>query len=118
MNYENTIYDVVIGGQGAAAFAAGMYAARYQMSAIIVGTTFGGETATGGLIENYPGYPDIDGFDLMMKFREHAEKYNVPIIDDKLVSSNVNGTSQKESGVFQIAGESDQIYRTTENSVK
>ncbi|PZC43900.1 MAG: thioredoxin reductase (NADPH) [Chloroflexi bacterium] len=111
MNYENTIYDVVIGGQGAAAFAAGMYAARYQMSAIIVGTTFGGETATGGLIENYPGYPDIDGFDLMMKFREHAEKYNVPIIDDKLVISNVNGTSQKESGVFQIAGESDQIYR-------
>ena len=78
MNSENTIYDIVIGGQGAAAFAAGMYAARYQMSAIIVGTTFGGETATGGLIENYPGYPEIDGFELMMKFREHAEKYDVP----------------------------------------
>ena len=50
MNSENKIYDVVIGGQGAAAFAAGMYAARYQMSAIVIGTTFGGETATGGLI--------------------------------------------------------------------
>ena len=35
MNSENKIYDVVIGGQGAAAFAAGMYAARYQMSAIV-----------------------------------------------------------------------------------
>ena len=111
MNSENTIYDVVIGGQGAAAFAAGMYAARYQMSAIIVGTTFGGETATGGLIENYPGYPDIDGFDLMMKFREHAEKYNVPIIDDKLVISNTNGSSKKDSEVFQIAGESNRIYQ-------
>ena len=80
MNSENKSYDAVIGGQGAAAFAAGMYAARYQMSAIVIGTTFGGETATGGLIENYPGYPDIDGFELMMKFREHAEKYDVPII--------------------------------------
>ena len=111
MNSENKIYDVVIGGQGAAAFAAGMYAARYQMSAIVVGTMFGGETATGGLIENYPGYPEIDGFDLMMKFREHAEKYDVPIIDDKLVISNANGNSRKESDIFEIAGESDQIYR-------
>ena len=111
MNSENKIYDVVIGGQGAAAFAAGMYAARYQMSAIVVGTTFGGETATGGLIENYPGYPDIDGFELMMKFKEHAEKYDVPVIDDKLVISNANGNSRKESDIFEIAGESDQIYR-------
>ena len=47
--------DVLIAGQGAAAFAAGLYAARYQMSILIVGELFGGETAIGGLIENYPG---------------------------------------------------------------
>ena len=45
-------YDVVIAGQGAAAFAAGMYAARYQIRPVIIGETFGGETAIGGLIEN------------------------------------------------------------------
>ena len=72
-------HDVLIIGQGAAAFAAALYAARYQMRSIVIGEMFGGETATGGLIENYPGYPEIDGYDLMLKFREQAEKYEVPI---------------------------------------
>ena len=48
--------------------------ARYQMKPIIFGAIFGGETATGGIIENYPGYPEIDGFELMLKFREQTEK--------------------------------------------
>ena len=79
-------YDALIIGQGAAAFAAALYAARYQMKTIVIGETFGGETATGGLIENYPGYPEIDGYDLMLKFREQAEKYAVPVVDDKVAS--------------------------------
>ena len=77
-------YDVLIVGQGASAFAAALYAARYQMKTIVIGETFGGETATGGLIENYPGYLEIDGYDLMMKFREQAEKYDVPVVDAKV----------------------------------
>ena len=77
-------YDIVIAGQGAAGFAAALYAARYQTKPIVIGETFGGETAIGGSIENYPGYVDIDGFDLMMHFRDQAVKYDVPIIDDKV----------------------------------
>ena len=86
MTSANGQYDVLIIGQGASAFAAALYAARYQMKTIVIGEVFGGETATGGLIENYPGYPEIDGYDLMMKFREQAEKYEVPIVDDKVES--------------------------------
>lgn len=82
-------YDIVIAGQGAAGFAAALYAARYQTKVAVIGETFGGETAIGGSIENYPGYVDIDGFDLMMHFRAQAEKYEVPIVDDK-VSKIVN----------------------------
>ena len=40
-------YDVLIVGQGSAAFAAALYAARYQMKIIVIGERFGGETATG-----------------------------------------------------------------------
>ena len=90
MNVKDNYYDVVIAGQGAAAFAAGLYAARYQIKSLIIGETFGGETATGGLIENYPGYPEIDGFDLMLKFKEQVEKYDVPIIDDKVDSDSTD----------------------------
>ncbi|MBI4304709.1 MAG: FAD-dependent oxidoreductase [Chloroflexi bacterium] len=77
-------YDVLIGGQGAAAYAAALYAARYQIKPIVVGEEFGGETAISGSIENYPGYVDIDGFDLMTKFRDQALKYEVPIVGANL----------------------------------
>jgi thioredoxin reductase (NADPH) len=50
----------------------------------MAGDSFGGETAIGGVIENYPGAPEIDGFDLMVKFREQVEKLEVPSIDANL----------------------------------
>ena len=86
MTTQQVDHDVLIAGQGAAAYAAALYAARYQMKAIVIGEIFGGETATGGIIENYPGYPEIDGLELMMKFREQAAKYDVPVVDDKVAT--------------------------------
>jgi thioredoxin reductase (NADPH) len=84
-------YDVLIAGQGAAAYAAALYAARYQIRTVVVGEEFGGETAIGGAIENYPGYLDIDGFDLMVKFRDQAIKYEVPIISANAVHVEKDG---------------------------
>ena len=77
-------YDLLIAGRGAAAYAAGLYAGRYRLDTVLAGDSFGGETAIGGVIENYPGQPEIDGFDLMMKFREQVEKLEVPAIDANL----------------------------------
>ncbi|MCI0787652.1 MAG: FAD-dependent oxidoreductase, partial [Chloroflexi bacterium] len=92
---------------GAAAFAAALYAARYQMRTIVIGEMFGGETATGGLIENYPGYPEIDGYDLMLKFREQAEKYEVPIVDGKVESID------RTAHCFEARTDSGETYRGT-----
>ena len=55
----------MIAGQGAAGYAAALYAARYGLTLIVCGEAFGGETATGGMIENYPG-PGI------VKFKEQV----------------------------------------------
>ena len=82
-----------------------MYVARYQMKPIIFGAIFGGETATGGIIENYPGYPEIDGFELMLKFREQAEKYNVPIVDGNIVKA------AKLVDGFEVTTEEGETYR-------
>ena len=100
-------YDALIVGQGAAAFAAALYAARYQMRTIVIGEIFGGETATGGLIENYPGYPEIDGYDLMMKFREQAGKYDVLVIDDKVESID------RAEHCFEARTSSGEMYQGT-----
>ena len=88
---EVTQTDVLIAGQGAAAFSAGLYSARYQLNTVVAAEAFGGETAIGGLIENYPGAPDIDGFDLMLKFKEQVDNLEVPIITQDLKAVERNG---------------------------
>ena len=105
MTTQNGAYDVLIAGQGASGYAAAMYAARYQMKPVIFGEMFGGETATGGLIENYPGYTEIDGFDLMMKFQEQALKYDVPIVSENIVKL------EKAGDCFEATTEGGDVYR-------
>lgn len=105
MTNNDIQYDLLIVGQGASAYAAAMYAARYQIKPIIFGATFGGETATGGLIENYPGYPEIDGFDLMLKFREQAERNDVPIVNENIVKI------EKEGDCFVATTEGGEKYQ-------
>lgn len=76
-------YDVVIVGQGATAFSAALYAARYKMKTLMIGEEFGGETSTSSIIENYPGYLQIDGFDLMLNMKQQVEALDVHIIDGR-----------------------------------
>lgn len=105
MATRNELYDVLIIGRGASGYAAALYAARYRMKAIIFGENFGGETATGGVIENYPGYPAIDGFELMLKFQEQVEKYGVPIIGEDVVSVS------REGHCFEVTTSEGNLYR-------
>lgn len=76
-------YDVIIVGQGAAAFSAALYAARYKMKTLMIGEEFGGETLTSSIIENYPGYLQIDGLDLMLNMKQQVEALDVQIIDGR-----------------------------------
>lgn len=65
-------YDLIVVGTGAAGLSAAIYAGRYRMTVAVFGDNFGGYTSIAGVIENYPGAPDIDGFELMMKMKEQA----------------------------------------------
>ena len=72
-------YDLVIIGSGAAGLSAAIYAARYKMKSLIIEGEFGGETATAGKIDNYPGAPAIDGYDLVKTMRTQAEESGVEV---------------------------------------
>ena len=61
-----------------------LYSARYQMKTLVIGDEFGGETATGSIIENYPGYSHIDGFDLMLAMKKQVEDLEVEIVTDEV----------------------------------
>jgi len=68
-------YDLIIVGSGAAGLAAAVYARRYKMETLVIEGEFGGETATAGTIENYPGITSIDGFKLMQTMKEQGKEY-------------------------------------------
>ena len=74
-NYE---FDIIILGGGPAGLSAGIYAARSSASTAILDISMmGGQPSNYLELENYPGFPIIGGYDLMEKFEEHADKFNV-----------------------------------------
>ncbi len=64
-------WDVVIIGQGPAAYSAGIYACRYNMAVLIIGDVPGGYMPQAHLIQNYPGFEEISGIDLAQKMKSH-----------------------------------------------
>ena len=91
MAQDGKVYDVLVLGQGAAAYSAALYAARYQITTAMFGAEFGGETAIGGVIENYSGSPQIDGYELMLKMKEQVGAHQVPVTPEKVTDIRRGG---------------------------
>ncbi len=96
--------DVLIIGSGMAGLSAALYAARYNLKTVVIGHEFGGATSTAWTIENYPGYVAIDGYDLMIKVKEQAEKIGAKIVTDKVIKL------EKKDGHFVATTDEENIY--------
>lgn len=70
------IYDLIIIGSGPAGLAAAIYAQRARLETLVIEKEYvsGGQVLTTYEVDNYPGLSGINGFDMGMKFREHADK--------------------------------------------
>jgi thioredoxin reductase (NADPH) len=81
------IFDVIIVGGGPAGLAAGIYAMRAAMKAVLIEKGLpGGQVAITKGVENYPGFTDITGFELSDKFLEHAKLYGLEIVQREVVA--------------------------------
>jgi len=86
------LYDLLVIGSGAAGQSAAIYAGRYLLKTILVkGHEWGGETAVASIIENYPGYLKIDGFELMQKMEEQAKSVGVEMKEGLVTSLKKDG---------------------------
>jgi thioredoxin reductase (NADPH) len=100
-------YDVIIVGAGPAGLCAAMYAGRGMLRSITIERGApGGELLNTDLIEDYPGFESIKGWDLAQKMTEHAKKFGA-----ELVTDTVERIHRKPDGWFDVATARGDTYR-------
>jgi len=69
-------FELIIIGAGPAGMAAGIYAGRYGMNAVILESgVFGGQIKVTPLMENYLGMGSLSGTELAEKMKKHTEEF-------------------------------------------
>lgn len=87
------IYDLIIIGSGPAGLSAAVYGMRAGLKLLVIekNPMSGGQVLNTYEVDNYLGMPGFNGFDMGVKFREHADKLGAPFLE-----AEVTGISDGE----------------------
>lgn len=93
---------VLILGSGPAGYTAAVYAARANLSPLLItGIAQGGQLMTTTEVENWPADPlGVQGPELMQRFQEHAERFNTEMVFDHI------HTAKLDERPFRLIGDS------------
>lgn len=82
----------LIVGSGPAGYTAAIYAGRANLNPVeYCGMQTGGQLTQTTIVENFPGYPEgVDGNQMMMEFREQAERFGADIRDGEIVKADLS----------------------------
>ena len=99
--------EILIIGSGPAGWTAAVYAARsLRKTLVVMGIQPGGQLTITTEVENYPGFAEIQGPELMDKMRHHAEVMGTEIAEDHINSVDLSSrpfTAVGDSGVTYTA---------------
>ena len=103
-------YDLIIIGSGPAGLSAAIYAQRAGLDTLVLEKEYisGGQVVNTAEVDNYPGLPGMNGYELGMKFRSHADaleaKFQIAEVKDiimKKILSSVRGQAT-ENWAFRV----------------
>ncbi|WP_026651019.1 thioredoxin-disulfide reductase [Butyrivibrio proteoclasticus] len=97
--------DLVIIGSGPAGLSAAVYAKRAGLDMVIIekNPVSGGQIIDTYEVDNYLGIPGVNGFDLAMKFREHADKLGAEFVDATVTGIDVvKEGSDTEAPIYKV----------------
>ena len=107
------MYDLIIIGSGPAGLSAAIYAQRGKLNFLVLEKTgfSGGQIMNTEQVDNYLGLNGIGGYDMAMKFREHADQLGVTFETDE-VDSVVPGQGKDSEQTYRITLKSGKILDT------
>ncbi|MEX0909278.1 MAG: thioredoxin-disulfide reductase [Gemmatimonadaceae bacterium] len=100
-------YEVLIVGAGPAGMTAAMYCGRAMLRTVLLERGVpGGELLNTEVIEDYPGFEHILGWELAQKFESHAKKFGA-----EFVQETVTCVRKVDDGTFEAETERGTVYR-------
>lgn len=86
------VYDVVVIGAGPAGMSAAIYAARKNLSTLVIAYDLGGQMGTTYEIANYPSYQMVTGPDLVQQFTRHVDHYGIhKLVGERVAAIDLQG---------------------------
>ncbi|WP_073184110.1 thioredoxin-disulfide reductase [Anaerosphaera aminiphila] len=90
------MYDLIVLGAGPAGLTAGLYGARGKLKTLVIEKGLeGGQISTTTDVENYPGTPNISGFELSHTIKKQAETFGAEFVLDEVVEAELEGKVKK-----------------------
>lgn len=96
--------DLVIIGSGPAGLCAAIYAGRAMLDQVVIEkeSFSGGQVITTERIDNYPGLYGISGYEMAMKFREHANQLEIPFVEGEVTEIIDNSSGETSSKLVTL----------------
>ncbi|MEM4625574.1 MAG: FAD-dependent oxidoreductase [Candidatus Pacearchaeota archaeon] len=105
MNKKNSeIFEVIVIGGGVAGLSAAIYLNRFNLKSALITELIGGAIINADVIENYPGYKEIKGDELLKILYEQSKSENIYLINERVIDIN------KKNDCFNVKTKKSEYY--------